>query len=84
MAKRRFHEEYAGKAMSREMQGRDSGMISENKGAVANMPQEVMYKPWPKADHYLSGDLNDNIRGIDSQMDEDGREMKRHKQNNKW
>lgn len=84
MAKRRFHEEYAGKEMRGSMESRDSSMISENKGAVANLPQEVMYKPWPKVGHYLDGELNDKISGIDKQMDEDGRDMKRHKQNNKW
>ena len=85
MAKKRFYSgDYAGSGMRREQEARDFSMISENKSAVANMPQEVVYKAWPKAGHYASYDLDDTIRGIDEQMNGDGAGMKRHKSRSKY
>lgn len=55
----------------REME--DAGMIHEDKMAVANLPQNVHYKPYPKTDYYRY-DLNDDIRGIDVQIDDDVRQ----------
>ena len=58
--------------------------ISESKSSVANMPQEVSYKPWPKGGHYEDYYLDDTISGIDKQMDEDGAKMKKHLQHGKY
>ena len=58
--------------------------ISESKSSVANMPQEVSYKPWPKGGHYEDYYLDDTISGIDKQMDEDGMKMKKHLQPGKY
>ncbi|HXB11340.1 MAG TPA: hypothetical protein VNZ45_05095 [Bacteroidia bacterium] len=53
---------------------RDSGMISENRSAIANMPQEVMIKHWPSPSGYaIDGRLDDTIRGINEQMSDDVR-----------
>ena len=41
--------------------------ISESKSSVANMPQEVMMKPYPMEHMYLTEDLDDTIRGIERQ-----------------
>lgn len=85
MMRRKMSEgDYAGAEPRRRQEMEDAGMLREDHRQVANMPQEVMYKPWPKAGHYMDGGLDDTIRGIDNQMDEDGRDAKRHKQNNKW
>lgn len=62
----------------------DSATISENKGSVANMPQEVKYHPWPKANIGFDSDLNDSITGIDRQMNEDLAGAKRHKSPKKY
>jgi len=70
---------YEGLESARNQERRDSMMISEDHSAVANLPQQVMYKPWPKAGHYADYDLDDTIRGVDEQMDDDGRKMKAHK-----
>ncbi len=86
MAKKRFYDgDYSGNLNSARRQERnDFSMISENKSACANLPQEVMYKPWPKGSDYANYDLDDTIKGIDSQEREDVSGMKRHKGGNKW
>lgn len=49
----------------------DAGMIHEDKSAIANMPQEVMIKPYPMSGRYMPEDLDDTIHGVDRQMDYD-------------
>ncbi len=49
----------------------DGGMIRENRAAIANLPQEVMIKPWPMGGSYLPEPLNDTIVGVDRQLNED-------------
>lgn len=63
---------------------RDAGMIQEDHSATANLPQEVKYHAWPKADHYEDYGLDDTIRGIDKQEDTDVRGMKKHLQPGKY
>ena len=70
---------YEGLEGARNMERRDFSMLSEDHSAVANMPQQVKYHAWPKAGHYADYDLDDTIKGIDGQMDDDGRKMKAHK-----
>lgn len=61
--------EYYSGASERHMQERkDMGMIHENHHAIANLPQEVMIKPWPMSPGYLPEVLDDGISGIDRQM----------------
>lgn len=43
-----------------------SKMIREDRGAVANLPQEVHYKPWPKQPIGNNYYLDDTISGIDN------------------
>lgn len=63
---------------------RDFGMLSENKTACANMPQEVKYHAWPTAPHYTDYGLDDTIRGIDQQMREDETQTRKHLQPGKY
>lgn len=61
--------EYYSGAAARHMQERkDMGMIHENHQAIANLPQEVMIKPWPMSPGYLPEVLDDGISGIDRQL----------------
>jgi len=46
-------------------------MIYEDRRAIANLPQEVMIKPYPKTGPYLPEGLDDTGRGVDQQMDYD-------------
>ena len=75
---------YAGLDNRRALERRDSGMINEDKHAVANLPQQVMYKPWPKARHYVDYGLDDTIRGIDHQQNLDNEKMEKHLQPEKY
>lgn len=79
MAKKRFYE-----ASQRGMEARDSRMLSEDKSAVANMPQDVKYHAWPKGAGYADYTLDDTISGIDKQMGDDVSGMKRHKSKSKY
>jgi hypothetical protein len=56
----------------------EAGMISEDHSAIANMPQGVMMKPYPKDNDYMPEDLDDTIRGIDRQEGEDHSKAMRH------
>lgn len=79
MAKKRYYESrdfYAGRQSAREMEDMDRGMISEDRNAIANLPQNVVMKMYPRVD-YDNYNLNDDIRGIDVQMRDDNRKEKR-------
>ena len=79
MAKR-YHNEghYAGMESRRKEEREDGGMIAEDKNAIANMPQEVMIKMYPKTGPSMPEDLDDTIRGIDKQMDADDSKRRQH------
>lgn len=84
MAAKRHHDGmYAGHSARRHQEMQDAGMIREDHSAIANLPQEVMMKPYPKDRDYLPEGLDDTIRGVDKQMDADNAkrkgEMKPHK-----
>jgi len=44
------------------------GMISEDKSAVANLPQNVVQKEYPKGESFLPENINDKLSGVDAQM----------------
>lgn len=85
-SKKRFYDgDYSGPLnKARRIEDRDFSMISEDRSAVANLPQDVKYHAWPQAGYYADYDLDDTIRGINKQMDEDGSGMKRHKSRSKY
>jgi hypothetical protein len=76
--KHEMHGMYEGHNERRHQEMKDAGMISEDKHAVANMPQHVVYRDWPRADRGLDSRLDDKISGIDRQMDEDLKGARRH------
>jgi hypothetical protein len=61
-------EHYAGMEPRRHQEMRDAGMIHEDPRAIANLPQNVVYRDYPKGTGYLPEDLDDTLRGIDRQM----------------
>lgn len=63
----------------RKLEARDMGMLSEDHGAIANMPQNVVYREWPKNDKYLYSQLDDGISGIDMEQKEAARKLNSHK-----
>ncbi len=72
------HEYYAGASSRRHQEMEDGGMIHEDHSAIANLPQNVMMKAYPKAGGYLPEDLDDTIRGVDRQKDMDNNKRKEH------
>jgi hypothetical protein len=80
--KKRYHD--LERRLDRQERNEESGEIRENKSEVANLPQNVSYKAWPSGGEYADYFLDDTIRGIDKQMDEDGAKMKKHLQPGKY
>lgn len=67
----RGHDMYSGMHDRRRREMEDAGMIHEDHHAIANMPQEVMIKPYPSSYSYLPEDLDDTISGVDRQINLD-------------
>ncbi len=76
--KQAFAESYAGMEPRRRQELEDAGMIHEDHSAIANMPQNVMIKPYPKTGPYMPEGLDDTIRGVDDQMDYDDKKRAAH------
>ncbi len=55
------------------------GMISEDRSAPSNLPQEVKHKYYPKSSYAGSEYLDDTSKGIDSQINDSVRKIKSHK-----
>jgi len=66
---------YAGPSLRRQMEMEGSGMIYEDRDAIANLPQNVMMKEYAKMP-YPDYQVPDTIKGIDVQMYEDSDEKK--------
>jgi hypothetical protein len=76
MAKRYYNKNdglYSTNALKGAMEYEDSRMIKEDHKEIANLPQEVMMKPWPRYDSAQQPELNDTIRVIDEQVSADRR-----------
>ncbi len=69
---------YEGMDPRRRQEMEDAGMIHEDHRAIANMPQEVMIKPYPRTGPYLPEGIDDTIRGVDHQMDYDDSQRARN------
>lgn len=54
------------------------GMIYEDARAIANLPQEVMIRSYPRTGPYMPTALDDTIRGVDGQMDYDDNKRSKH------
>lgn len=72
------HDYYAGPEARRHQEREDGSMISEDHSAIANLPQHVMMKEYPRAGGYMPEDLNDTITGIDRQKNMDNNKRKEH------
>jgi hypothetical protein len=72
------NERYDGYFARRTQEMQDGGMIREDLRAIANLPQEVMIKPYPKTGPYLPEGLDDTIAGVDKQMDYDDSQRAAH------
>lgn len=68
---------YAGIEGRRTQEMQDAGMIREDMSAIANLPQEVMIKPYPNPNDYAVYGLNDTISSVDHQMRADSKGKKK-------
>ncbi len=93
MAKKRYYEPrerlekndlYAGMADRKRLEAQDGGTIFEDHSQVANLPQEVIMRAYPKPAGYMPDNLDDTIRGIDRQMEMDNRKKLAHLQPEKY
>jgi hypothetical protein len=78
MAKRYYDGEYAGMESRKSQERADGSMLSEDKSAIANMPQNVIIKMYPKSGAYMPENLDDTLRGVDGQMDADDAKRRAH------
>jgi len=84
MAKRFYSGDYAGYEGRKSQEREDGSMLREDRGAVANLPQDVKYHSWPSANNYQVYNVGDTIKTIDSQISEDSNGTKRHRSKNKY
>lgn len=84
MERRLGEEFYAGMHGRSAADRRASGMISEDRSAIANLPQNVIMREYPRVDYARQEGLNDNILGIDVQMYDDARHKKGKKYPQKY
>lgn len=78
MAKRYNDGFYEGMSDRRKQEREDAGMIQEDHSAIANLPQNVMMKAYPKENDYLPEVLDDTISGVDRQKAYDYSHMMKH------
>ncbi len=72
-------EDYSSGLRARDrMESQKDGMIREDHRAIANLPQEVMIKPYEKVGPYLPEGIDDTIRGADIQMDDNDEQRNRY------
>lgn len=72
------HAEYGDIDRRRKTEYRDGEMLNEDRNAIANMPQHVKMMEYPHPVHYMPENLDDGIRGVDSQIAADGMAMRRN------
>lgn len=68
---------YAGYEGKRTQEMQDGGMIREDRMAIANLPQDVMIKPYPMPNDYALYGLNDTIESVDHQRRMDSKDKKK-------
>lgn len=79
MAKRFYNGgNYDGMDDRRALERRDGEMIAEDLSAIANLPQQVIYREYPDQ-AYMTFDINDSITGIDQLKRENTKQTKHGK-----
>lgn len=71
-------DEYAGMPTNMRRGLETPEMIHEDHRAIANLPQEVMIKPYPKTGPWMPEGLDDTIGGVDRQIDYDDSQRRAH------
>lgn len=72
------NEHYAGIDERRRQEHQDGSMLNEDHMAIANMPQNVIMREYPREGGYIPDVLDDTIRGVDGQMARDNSQKMKH------
>ena len=64
--------------------GSEEGMIKSDKTSFANMPQEVIFKPYGTPTFGTPDGIDDTISGVDRQITDDSDEMKKNTYGGKY
>lgn len=70
--------------MHKQMDSQFMGMLSEDRSAPANLPQEVVHKYYPKCGYMDAFELDDTIRGLDDTRKDDVRLMEKYPSKDKY
>jgi hypothetical protein len=74
---------YAGLDPRRRQEIADGGMIREDQNQMANCPRMAMHHEYPQTPYYKTPYVDDLVRGIDNEIDDNGSSMKRYLNPNK-
>jgi hypothetical protein len=80
----REREHYAGRDERRAQERADYHMITEDHHAMANLPQNVIMREYPRMRYGLDPYLDDTASGIDKQIYDDMSQMKKHISKSKY
>lgn len=78
MARRFYEGSYEGADERRRQEREDGMMVKEDRGAIANLPKEVVYMQYPIEGGMMPEDLSDSFHSVDRQMDEDNSQARKH------
>lgn len=59
-------------------------MIKEDRNSVANLPKDVVIKPYSRCPYGLESSLDDTITGIDRQIGADDSAARRNRSKSKY
>jgi hypothetical protein len=74
----KHREYYAGEEGRRTQEMEDGGMLHEDHSAMANMPQNIIMKHYPKSYGYMPEGLDDGISGVDGLIEKNDRKRTEH------
>lgn len=69
---------YSGMSDRLNQEALDGSMIREDHSAVANLPQNVIMRPYRRGGYGIPEGLNDTIEGVDRQMGYDDKKRSEH------
>ncbi len=71
------NEFFAGVDPRRKKELADGGMVREDHNAMSNLPRQAIHCEYPQAPFYESQYIDNALRGIDDELDDDGNSMRR-------
>lgn len=72
------NEFYAGVDPRRRQEIAEGGMVREDHNAMANLPRQAIHTEYPQAGYYTTPYIDDSIRGIDDELDDNNNSFARY------